>query len=366
MGETQVVGSEQYAQLISKIKMAKNINATLKRLVAQKKPSSVLFLHDKYFSKTVHSMKSSLKIKTYSIGLEGAESTKSFDCYIRVLNAISKYNIDRDSILVSIGGGAISDLSGFIAGTYLRGLSWINVPTTLLSMVDAGYGGKTGINYNKLKNCIGMFYAPEQVWINKKFLMTLSQREILSGFGEVLKYGLLFDKKLFSNFSPAFIHETLKQPQSLEPVILKSLSYKAQIVKKDPREKKGIREWLNLGHTFAHALESSQNDLQHGEAVLVGLYFTAEMSFYKKLLSSSELSMIYEKLNLLPFPKFKAWDKRKLWKLTLKDKKNKNQKVRMVGLKKIGSPVAGMTITQIEFDKVLTILANKFEISIGR
>lgn len=343
--------SEQYSKLKSQVLYVRSLASQLRVFVLKEKPSKVVIVYDKRFSLNVKKFKNVLLVP-----VRASEASKSFKCYIQILEKLSKANIDRRAVVVTIGGGIVSDLGGFIASTYLRGINWVNVPTTLLAMVDASYGGKTGINFSGFKNRIGSFYAPKQIWIDGEFLMTLKAREILSGLAEVYKYGLICDSKLFFDLTPQNVQSYIEKPNTLASVVIKSLKHKSLSVSRDPRDTNGKRELLNLGHTLAHAIESVAHSLQHGEAVAMGLRYAIIMSYEKKWLTASEKDRALNGLSPLSTIDLNAFSTEKLWLAMKKDKKNIKNQVRMVGLKKIGKAKAGMIVTETDHNKVVSEL----------
>lgn len=211
--------------------------------------------------------------------LEAGEETKSLGELGRVLDFLAEQRVDRASVLVVVGGGVIGDLGGFAAASYLRGIDFLQIPTTLLAMVDSSVGGKTGINLKAGKNLVGAFHQPRGVYIATKMLATLSPREFAAGMAEVIKYGLLGDPELFAQLE----REPLTvESASLAAVVRRCCALKAKIVEADERElaKEGGRALLNLGHTFGHAIEqvTGYGVYLHGEAVAIGLVAAAKLS----------------------------------------------------------------------------------------
>ncbi|MFY0604455.1 MAG: 3-dehydroquinate synthase [Flavobacteriaceae bacterium] len=203
------------------------------------------------------------------IEIESGEEYKNLETCAGVWNALSELNADRKSLVITLGGGVITDLGGFVASTFKRGINFINIPTTLLSMVDASVGGKTGVDLGVLKNQIGLFSNPEMVIIDTDYLSTLEDREMTSGLAEIIKYGLTYDIKL------------LQEVSNLNNLPIKELTYRSieiknEVVLKDPKEN-GIRKILNFGHTVGHAVESyflensTKEKLTHGEAIAIGM-----------------------------------------------------------------------------------------------
>ena len=213
------------------------------------------------------------------IEIEAGEEHKNLETCAGVWNALTELGADRKSLLINLGGGVITDLGGFVASTFKRGIAFINIPTTLLSMVDASVGGKTGVDLGVLKNQIGLFSNPEMVVIDPTFLETVTERELRSGLAEIIKYGLTYDVKVWNKvkeFKDLNISD-------LNKLIHRSIEIKNEVVTKDPKEA-GIRKVLNFGHTLGHAIESyfleteTKENLTHGEAIAVGMITEAYIS----------------------------------------------------------------------------------------
>ena len=213
-------------------------------------------------------------------------------------------NLKRDVSIIALGGGVVGDLAGFVAATYMRGVRFIQIPTTLLSQVDSSVGGKVGINHQLGKNVIGAFYHPQFVLINPTVLLTLPKREINCGLAEVIKYGLSFNMNLFENLEK-YISKFFKLDdwQWIENVIYTCCSIKAGIVEKDEKES-GLRRKLNFGHTIGHALESATNYeyFNHGEAVIYGMIAAAHLSYEKHYLSEAELNRALKLISAIDVP----------------------------------------------------------------
>lgn len=273
------------------------------------------------------------------IELEAGEENKTIETCVGVWEALIELGADRKSIVLNLGGGVVTDMGGFIAGTFKRGIPFINIPTTLLAMVDAAVGGKNGIDLGGLKNQIGTITNPEMVLIDVEYLETLSQRELKSGLAEMLKHGLIADAahwnqlKNFAKFDFS----------TFEKIIEESVAIKNSIVTQDPTEN-GIRKALNFGHTLGHAIETyflenpTKEKLLHGEAIACGMILESFISVKKGLLSPaaySEIKLtiheIFEKLT------FTENDINSILKLLIHDKKNEYGQVQFALLNGIGS-----------------------------
>jgi len=263
-----------------------------------------------------------------------------------ILSILLRKNFNRNDCVISIGGGITGDVSGFAASIFKRGLKFINIPTTLLSQVDSSIGGKTGINNKYGKNLIGAFYQPSLVISDIIFFKSLPKREIICGYGEILKHAIIADKKFFhfldKNGSQIL---QLKSP-FIEKAIFKSCFIKKKVVEIDEKEM-GIRMILNFGHTFAHAYEATlgySKKLNHGEAVILGIMTAAKFSLSNNILNIKEFKLIENHLNKLGLLKninkfFSIKNLNKILSFMKKDKKNNTKKINLILLKGIGSPV---------------------------
>ena len=260
------------------------------------------------------------------------ELQKQLSSLSRVWNELARHNFGRLDAIVGLGGGATTDLAGFAAATWLRGISWYAIPTSLAAMVDASIGGKTGINSRSGKNLIGAFYSPRKVIIDLDFLQHLPKRDISAGMAEVIKCGFIKDKNILDLLK--------KDVLDFEEIIFRSVRVKAKVVGVDFRESK-VREVLNYGHTLGHAIESdSKYKLRHGEAVSIGLVFAAELSQIVRGLDKDvvkEHREILQSFNLpISYPKSKFLN---LLKNMQVDKKVKNGRLRFIGLDGVCKPV---------------------------
>ncbi len=230
--------------------------------------------HELCYPKFIRNLVTETRIEV--IEIEAGEIHKNLDTCIGIWNVMTELGADRKSLLITVGGGVITDMGGFVASAFKRGIDFINVPTTLLSMVDASVGGKTGVDLGVLKNQIGFFANPEMVIVDPAYLQTLSPREVRSGTAEILKYGLTYDVRLY---------QEIKNNNNLvvADLIHRSIEIKNEVVIEDPKEA-GLRKILNYGHTLGHAIESffleteSKESLTHGEAIAIGMVCESYMS----------------------------------------------------------------------------------------
>ena len=267
--------------------------------------------------------------KSIIIEIKSGEENKNIDTCNLIWEALSQNSFDRNSLLINLGGGVIGDMGGFCASTYKRGIDFIQIPTSLLAMVDASVGGKLGVNFNDLKNQVGLFSNPKLVIINPKFLDTLAENELRSGFAEVVKHALIVDKNLWEHIQNSSLLDL-----DWEEIIETSVQIKNKIVISDPKEK-GERKKLNFGHTFGHAIESyylqKGTPILHGEAIFMGIILESELSS----LSVSEKNDIknYILSNFgLPYTPPKS----DLLNFLRNDKKNKEEKINFSLLNTIG------------------------------
>lgn len=269
------------------------------------------------------------------IEVDPGEENKNIDFCIGVWKTMLDFGADRKALMMNLGGGVVTDMGGFAASTYKRGIDFLNVPTTLLSQVDASVGGKTGIDLDNVKNIIGTFSQPKAVFISNKFLETLDDRQILSGFAEVIKHGLIKDKDLFIRCKSVIL------PEIPEGLVYDSVVIKNSVITEDPTEK-GIRKILNFGHTIGHAIEgyslvNDVNPLLHGEAIAIGMVCEAYLSYKFNNLEKSELDEIVSYLlSIYPSYQLNSAIYPELLDLMKNDKKNEGNKLGFALLRSIG------------------------------
>jgi len=285
-------------------------------------------------SKFLPHIATEIPIEIIEIG--AGEELKNISTCSEIWSILSDLGADRKSVIINLGGGVISDLGGFIASTFKRGIDFINVPTTLLGMVDASIGGKNGVDLGNLKNQIGVINVPKMVLIDTDFLETLPLNQMRSGLAEMLKHGLIYDK----NYWTQFLDLKEIDSEELDNLIYRSIEIKNEIVQQDPTEN-GIRKALNFGHTLGHAIESyfleTPTPLLHGEAIAIGMILESYISREKNLISSEEFQQIKYTLNHL-FEKVVFTDTaiESIQKLLIHDKKNEYGKVQFALLNGLG------------------------------
>ena len=291
---------------------------------------------------------SELHVVTISDG----EEYKTLETVEYILDNLFKYKLDRKSLLIALGGGVIGDMTGFTASLYQRGIGFIQVPTTLLSQVDASVGGKTGVNNKYGKNLIGAFYQPEAVYIDTNFLKTLPKREFAAGIAEIIKMAVMFDRDYFDFLQEAdFSNKT-----DLEKVIERSVSLKAEVVNLDEKEA-GIRAVLNYGHTFGHVIENETNYKQylHGEAVAIGMVMANRLSVELGLMSEEESNLVTELLIKHQLPVYyEIQDVDIFYDKFFLDKKSANNKIKFILAKELGGHTVRDDIDESVLKKVLS------------
>jgi len=283
------------------------------------------------------------------------ESSKGFTTLHSILDTLLEYHFERNDTLISLGGGVIGDLGGFAASIYLRGINFIQCPTTLLAQVDAAIGGKTGINHSKGKNLIGSFYQPRMTFIDTAMLSTLPQAELLSGLAEVVKYGVIMNPDLFN-----YLEERATRFSQLSPenhpeewthIIEESCKNKADVVSKDAKESQ-LRAILNFGHTIGHAIEAvtDYGSYSHGQAVAIGMKAALQISVQLNLIPEKKAQRVQHLLEKLGFQLFvRNISKEDLKKPIKLDKKVKNGKVRFI----LATDIGKVVITDDVPDRVL-------------
>ena len=291
--------------------------------------------------------------------IESGESNKTLDIASQLWQALLDMSADRDCIIVNLGGGVVTDLGGFVAAGFKRGVRYINIPTTLLGMVDASIGGKTAVNIAEVKNQIGFFHQPEIVCIEPEFLNTLPRREWVSGLCELMKTLMIGDAELYANFclmlkaeSPVLSNDMIKAAAQIKTAVVKADLYDT-----------GIRKMLNFGHTLGHAIESfslahDANPLSHGEAVAIGMVAEAYLSLKKMGFDKAEYQKVATLLSsLVDMPKYKLKDMEELLQYIYADKKNANGEIRCVLLQTIGQAAIDVVLTDTEVCDALMHLA---------
>jgi 3-dehydroquinate synthase len=271
------------------------------------------------------------------IEIEAGEEIKNIQTASQLWEILTEMQADRKALMINLGGGVITDMGGFVASTYKRGIQFINIPTTLLSMCDASIGGKTGIDLMHYKNMVGTFTFPEQIFVFPKFLETLPFKELRSGFAEMLKHGLIANPLHWENLTRLHKLDT----EGIIPHIQTSMDIKQNVVQEDFHEK-NIRKTLNFGHTIGHAVESlyldQKNPVLHGEAVAMGMITETYLSFLEGLVSEEEAQLVIQNIRkYYPYLDISDFDDDAIFDLLMNDKKNSNNTILFSLLSGIGS-----------------------------
>ena len=296
----------------------------------------------------------------FLLTMEAGETNKHLATCEDLWGSLSEQGADRNSLLINLGGGVVTDLGGFVACTYKRGIDFINIPTSLLAMVDASVGGKTGVDLQGLKNQIGIIKEPEFVVIDVAFLQTLPLDERRSGYAEMLKHGLIADTDYFSLLSSKSIDINAQMTDHIRH----SVSIKSQVVTEDPFER-GLRKILNYGHTLGHAIEThflehpTKKRLLHGEAIAIGMIMEAELSYRTTDLTVEERDQIKTVFTSIYEPvSFAESDVNAIKGLLKHDKKNQSDQVRFVLLQAIGKPVIDCLVSEEDINAAFQFYAD--------
>ena len=334
-----------------------DLHSALSKILSSYEPDQVCFVVDEHVRGIVEASKGQIGLKCCTLSV--SESEKTLETVRKIWDFFFSIGLTRRGVVVAIGGGVLTDVVGFAAATYKRGVDCINVPTTLLAMVDASTGGKTGLNYHGLKNSIGVFAPPVETLIWPGWLQTLPAKEILNGFAEMLKTGLIEPSDVRSQHSDGLWEALLRYDIERMPIeeltllIRRCVEVKEAIVAADPKEE-GLRKVLNFGHTFGHALEelslSGEAGLSHGYAVLYGMIAELYLSVTKLGCEREVLQQLTQiMLHAYGKPACKCSDRERLIALMKQDKKNERAaEINVTLLEAVGSPAVNQTITADE------------------
>ncbi|WP_420577449.1 3-dehydroquinate synthase [Ekhidna sp.] len=335
--------------LPSYLTISQGINTDLIAAIETLKPDKIAVLVDentrKYCLPHLH------QPVDVQIEIQSGEKYKTLDTCTQIWERLTESGFTRKSLLINLGGGVIGDMGGFAAATFKRGMPFINIPTTLLSQVDASIGGKLGIDFNGLKNHVGLFQDPARVLIYPGFLKTLPQRELKSGFAEVIKHALISNTGQWE-----YLLNNSFESMDWNEIIPKSIGLKNEVVQKDPKEN-GLRKILNYGHTIGHVMETyflkSSSPLLHGEAIALGMVKENEIAEKLGLISQSEVEEIQNYLErIYDFPK-KLPGFNELIEFLVQDKKNDREGLRFSLLTKVGSCTYDVQVEQSILKQVL-------------
>lgn len=346
---------------ISTILIGENLINKLDQLIELNNYSSIYIITDSnvgkiYLKEVVNILKNSYKKNIFSFTFSAGEKNKNLKTVAEIYKDLVNKKIDRKALIINLGGGVVTDLGGFVAATFLRVIPSVNISTSIEGMVDASIGGKVGVNFNQYKNYIGSFHQPQTVIVDIDTLKTLSQRNLIAGFGEIIKHGLIQNKTYFD-----FV--VSKKPvdfsnEELISIIETSCKIKANIVEKDETEK-NLRQLLNFGHTAGHAIESlslkTNNPLLHGEAVAIGIVIVSKISELLKMISSNDFETIQKALKNTGLPTSipSSISIPEILNMIKKDKKSDNKKVKWVLLKEIGKGIINCDVDETIVQKAL-------------
>lgn len=311
----------------------------------------------RYFAKTVFDSLVRAGFSPLLVTVAAGETAKSLKTVEKCYNQLAAHRLERKSFIVALGGGVVGDLAGFVAATYLRGIPFIQVPTTLLAHVDSSVGGKTGVNLRAGKNLVGAFYQPRLVLCDLDTLKTLPEREFRAGLAEVIKYGIIFDAKLFADLERNLSKILKRDKGTLAPIIARCCEIKAEVVSQDETES-GLRAILNFGHTIGHAIENGfgYGKFLHGEAISIGQ--TAEAKLSREILGLSEqeverIENLFRNAGLPTQIKINSTKKRKLFDAMRLDKKTRDGEIRFVLAREIGKVEFGQKVPARAIEAVL-------------
>ncbi len=297
--------------------------------------------------------------KTFKFIFPEGEASKNLDVVKDLYTYLIENKFDRNDILIALGGGVVGDLTGYTAATYLRGIDFIQVPTSLLSQVDSSVGGKTGVDFNSYKNMVGAFHMPRLVYMNLSVLNTLSVRQFNSGMGETVKYGLIKDREFFDYLTANVDSIRALELDTIYTMIRRSCISKKNVVENDPTEK-GERELLNFGHTLGHAIEKYMNfNLLHGECVFIGSLLATIISYNKGYISKEDKELIFSVINQYDIPELpKDLDIGTVISYTKNDKKMSGNTIKFILLKKIGEAFIDTSVTTEDMREALVEMLN--------
>lgn len=328
--------------------IGENIVENLAKLISFSKYSKIVLITDKHIEKfLLKQMPQFLPENSELIVLPVGERSKTIDTVEEIWRELLDLHCDRKTLVINMGGGVITDMAGFAASTFMRGIDFVNIPTTLLSQVDASIGGKTGVNFLEVKNLIGTFNQPKAVIIDVALLQTLPERDFVAGFGEIIKTGAIADKKFF-DFVTSKKPKAFSQKELLS-IVEKAIKIKAQIVEKDQKEA-SVRKLLNFGHTIGHAIEilsqTTDNPLLHGEAIAIGMVAEAQIAVEKNLLKQNAFDVLMEKILFSGLPiKAIGIKTNDIVDKMQTDKKNEKRNIKFTLLKSIGQGIINQETT---------------------
>ena len=311
----------------------------------------------KFFARTAYNSLMRAGFSPLLITVAAGETAKSLRSVEKCYNELAAHRLERKSFIIALGGGVVGDLAGFVAATYLRGIPFIQVPTTLLAQVDSSVGGKTGVNLRAGKNLVGAFYQPRLVLCDLDTLKSLPEREYRAGLAEVIKYGIIYDARLFAQLESDLPTILQRDKKVLAPIIARCCEIKAKVVSEDETES-GLRAILNFGHTIGHGIENSigYGKFLHGEAISIGQVAAAKLSEKILKLPGREVERIENLFKHAGLPtqiQLNAAQKRKLFEAMRLDKKTRDGEIRFVLARKIGKVEFGIKVQAATIETVL-------------
>ncbi len=314
-----------------------------------------------YMDAILFSLEGCCKKVTNFVFLEG-EQSKNLNVVKDLYEKLIIEKFDRNDLLIALGGGVVGDLTGFTAATYLRGIDFIQIPTSLLSQVDSSIGGKTGVDFDSYKNMVGAFHMPKLVYMNLSVLETLSTRQFNSGMGEIIKYGIIRDREYFDWLLDNIDNIKSGNLDTLKEMVRRSCIIKKDVVEIDPTEKKE-RALLNFGHTLGHAIEKYMNfEYLHGECVHIGTLLATIISYNKKLIDKEQLNLVFKAVNAFEPPILqKNIDIDKVVEYTKNDKKVAGDKIKFILINKIGEAYIDMNVSEDDMKQSIIDLFDMYE-----
>ncbi len=302
----------------------------------------------KHFAKPAYESLAKAGFEAFLVTVQAGEKSKRISVVEKCCDQLASHRLERKSFIIALGGGVVGDLAGFVAATYLRGIPFVQVPTTLLAQVDSSVGGKTGVNLRAGKNLVGAFYQPRLVLCDLDTLQTLPEREFRAGLAEVIKYGIIYDARLFAQLERDLPKLIRREPKALAAVIARCCEIKAEVVSKDETES-GLRAILNFGHTIGHAIENSfgYGKYLHGEAIAIGQVAAAKLS--ERILGLPErevgrIERLFAQAGLPARINLNPSQREKLFAAMRLDKKVSGGEIKFVLAEKIGSAVCGQKV----------------------
>lgn len=304
---------------------------------------------EKLYGEEILNIARSVSQKAVLYSFEAGEESKTLDTVKNVYQFLIDNDLDRHDMLIALGGGVVGDLTGYTAATYLRGIDFIQIPTTLLAQADSSIGGKTGVDFDGYKNMVGAFHMPKLVYMNAATLLTLDGRQFASGFAEIMKHGLIKDEAFYVWLLENMYEINDRSLDILQEMVFRSSQVKREVVEKDPMEL-GERALLNFGHTIGHAIEKAlQFELYHGECVALGCVAAAYLSWKHELLSMEEYYEIRDMFVPFGLPiSVEHINAEEILALTKKDKKMISGSINFILLKKVGKALIDKTVTEEE------------------